>query len=119
MSTPALSELKVLKPRPGTALVEVLGEHDLATRDETEMLFSRLVAENDLVIIDVSEAAFIDSAFLLNLKEAQQAAQERGRTVLLQVGTEPAVKRLLEITGFLTYFDHVSSREDALAWAPE
>jgi hypothetical protein len=29
------SELKLLQPAPGTVVVEVLGEHDLSTRDET------------------------------------------------------------------------------------
>ena len=112
------TELKVLQPRRGMAVVEVLGEHDLATRYETAALFDRLVAANDVVVIDVSEALFIDSTFLNNLVKAQRAARERGNTVLLQVGTEPAVRRILEISNFLTHFDHVSSREEALAWAP-
>ncbi len=112
------SELKVLQPSPNTAVVEVLGEHDLSTRDETAELFARLVAENDLVVIDISDAHFIDSSFLNNLVKAQRAARERERTVLLQVGTHPAVRRMLEITKFLEHFDHVSSRNEALAWAP-
>lgn len=109
-------ELRISRPRPGTALVEVLGEHDLATRDETAAVLARLVAEHELVVIDLTETAFIDSTFLLNLRQAQLAADERGCTVLLQVGTEPIVKRLLEITNFLAHFDHVESREQALAW---
>lgn len=112
------SELKLLQPAPGTAVIEVLGEHDLSTRDETAALLARLVAENDLVVIDVSEAHFIDSSFLNNLVKAQRAARERDRTVLLQVGTHPAVRRMLEITKFLEHFDHVASRDEALAWAP-
>lgn len=112
------SELKVLQAAPGTAVVEVLGEHDLSTRDETGDLFARLVDENDLVVIDISDAHFIDSSFLNNLVKAQRAAHERKRTVLLQVGTHPEVRRMLEITKFLEHFDHVSSRDEALAWAP-
>ena len=114
-----LPELKVLQPKADTAVVEVLGEHDLGTRDETAELFARLVAENELVVIDVSEARFIDSSFLNNLASAQRAAKEVDRTVLLQVGTGPIVKRLLEVSSFLTHFDYVSSREEALAWAPK
>lgn len=48
---------------------------------------------------------------------AQQSANQLGHTVLLQVNTEPIVKRVLEITNFLDHFDHVSSREEALAWS--
>lgn len=111
-------ELRVSRPRAGTAVVEVLGEHDLATRDETAGLLARLIVDHELVVIDLTETAFIDSTFLLNLRQAQQAAEERGRTVLLQVGTEPIVKRLLEMTNFLAHFDHVESREQALSWVP-
>ena len=112
------SELRVLSAAPGTAVVEVLGEHDLSTRDETAELFRRLVAENNLVVIDISEAHFIDSSFLNNLINARIVAREQDHTVLLQVGTHPEVRRMLEITKFLDRFDHVSSREEALAWAP-
>jgi anti-anti-sigma factor len=113
------SELKVLHPRPDTAVVEVLGEHDLGTADETATLFARLVAENPLVVVDLSQTQFIDSSFLKSLKNAQQTATELGHTVLLQVNTEPVVRRVLEITNFFDHFDHVSTREEALAWAAE
>ena len=108
----------MLQPRQGTVVVEVLGEHDVASRAETAATFARLVAENELVVVDVTQTAFIDSSFLKNLATAQRVAHERGSSVLLQVGTEPIVKRLLEVSNFLTHFDHVSSREEALAWAP-
>ena len=100
------SELKVLQPRPGMAVVEVLGEHDLATRDEDATLFARLIAENEFIVVDLSEAMFIDSSFLNNLIQAKRAATSRGSTLLLQVGTEPIVERMLEVSHFLTHFDH-------------
>ena len=111
-------ELKVLQPRPGMAVVEVLGEHDLAIRNQTAELFGRLVVENDVVVIDVSETLFIDSSFLNNLVKAQRVAREHEHTLLLLVGTEPIVRRMLEISNLLPHFDHVSSREEALAWEP-
>ena len=95
------SELKVLQAAPSTAG------------------FTGLVAENELVVIDLSETRFIDSSFLNSLAIAQRTTNELGDTVLLQVGTEPIVKRLLEGSGFLTHFDDVSSTEEALAWAPD
>ncbi len=112
------AEFTILTSRPGTAIVEVLGEHDLATDDQTASLFSRLVREYPLVVIDLSRAAYIDSSFLTNLISAQRQATGRGHTLLLQVGTEPIVARMLEVTNFLRHFDHVSSREEAMAWAP-
>jgi anti-anti-sigma factor len=119
MYTPTVAELMISRPRPGTVVVKVYGEHDHATRDETAALLARLISESDLLIVDITETKFIDSSFLTNLKNTQRAAEVLGHTVLLQVGTEPIVKRMLEISNFLTHFDHVSSREEALAWAPE
>ncbi len=111
------TELKVVQSTPTNAVVEALGEHDLSTRDEAAELFGQLVAENDLVVVDLSQAYFIDSSFLNNLVQAQRAARKRGHTLVLQIGTEPAVRRLLEITRFLDHFDHAYSRQEALAWA--
>ena len=90
-----------------------------ATSDETARLLARLVGENELVVVDLSETQFIDSSFLKTLKNAQQSAKELGHTVLMQVDTEPIVRRVLELTNFFDHFDYVSTREEALAWAPE
>ena len=128
------SELKVLHPRPGTTVVEVLGEHDLGTSDETARLLAREPLQKHVgrrgheeleafhllaVFVDVTETQFIDSSFLKTLKNAQQSAKELGHTVLMQVNTEPIVRRVLELTNFFDHFDYVSTREEALAWAPE
>ena len=110
-----LSDLHVLHPRPGAAVVECAGEHDVTSRDELGRLFTGLVMENDLVVIDVSEAAFIDSSFLHNLVVADQLARQRGSRLRLQHGSTVIVTRALEVSGILTLLDSVSTREAALA----
>ena len=55
MYNPQPPELRVLRPRTGVAVVEVLGEHDIKTKDATDEMFTALVAENELVVIDLSE----------------------------------------------------------------
>ena len=107
-------ELKVLHPESGIAVVEVLGEHDLSTEDEARDLFLRLVSENELVVIDLSETEFVDSSFLAILMRARTAAYEQGHSVLLQVTRESNVGRTLAITRLLKLFNHVSTREEAL-----
>jgi anti-anti-sigma factor len=109
-------ELKVLQPRPGMAVVEVLGEHDLSTNDEAEALFGPLVTENELVVIDLTETAFIDSSFLAILIKTRTAAADRGHAVVLQIGRDSTVRRTLAMTRMLNLFEHVSTREEALAW---
>ena len=110
-----LSDLHVSHPRPGAAVVECLGEHDVTSKDELGRLFTGLVMENDLVVIDVSEAAFIDSSFLHNLVVADRLARQRGSRLRLQHSTTVTVMRALEVSGILTLLDNVSTREAALA----
>jgi anti-sigma B factor antagonist len=107
-------ELFVVRPGPGQAVVELTGEHDLATSDETRLLFESLVEENELVVIDLSEVTFIDSSFLKVLVQADAQARERGSRLRVQLGAADIVQRVLEITGLLDHLDCVSGREEAL-----
>ena len=92
---PCLTDLQVLHPRPGVAVVECTGEHDLTRRDDLNRLFSELVAENELLVVDVSEATFIDSSFIHSLLKANRFAGERGARFRLQHSTELIVGRHL------------------------
>ena len=66
----------------------------------------------EAVVIDLSEATFIDSSFIHNLVLANQ----RGRGELrLVVGNEGAVRMALDVTGLCEAFAVSSTREDALS----
>jgi anti-anti-sigma factor len=108
------TDIEVLYPSPGTAVVECTGEHDMTTREDLDRLFGLLVAENDLVVIDVSEARFIDSSFVNNVLKADRLARQRDKTLRLQIGTAPIVRRVLEISGIVEKLDCVDSRVEAL-----
>ena len=56
-----LGELEVSLPRPGVAAVALKGEHDLSTAPELRSLLQALVADLPMVLVDVTEAEFIDS----------------------------------------------------------
>ncbi len=96
-------------------MVECRGEHDLTCRDELGRLLSELVAENELLVVDVSEATFVDSSFIHNLVKANRLAGERGAQFRLQHSTELIVRRALEVSGIFAHLDSVSTREEALA----
>lgn len=104
----------VLHPRVGTAVVECKGEHDLTTRDELAALLGALVAEHELVVVDVTESAFVDSGFLHALVTAHRDACARGSKLRLQCGREPIVRRALELSGVLAAIGYAESREAAL-----
>lgn len=110
----SLEAVVVTCPRPGAVVVECSGEHDLATRAEVAALLMGLLAEYELVVVDVSEAEFIDSSFIHNLFLASSFAWERGTHFRLQYATAPIVRTALEISGVFEQLDCVRSREEAL-----
>jgi anti-anti-sigma factor len=105
---------RILHPRPGRAIVEIVGEHDLASRDTIQQLFLELVATNELVVIDISEATFIDSSFISAVIQAHKYAQERRTRLRLQLGTNQTILKVIELTRLAEHIDCVHSRDDAL-----
>jgi len=107
-------EHRVHHPTQGTAVVELLGEHDLATRDITDTLLTRLIDEHELVIVDLSETSFIDSSVLECLVRARRHAGTRGHVMRLQLGSDAIVRKMFEIAGLTSYFDLVTADSEAL-----
>lgn len=108
-------DVNVLHVRPGVAVLECRGEHDLATTDGLGRQLHDLVAENDLVVVDVSEAEFIDSTFMQQLLVADRASRSDGKRLVLLVGTARVVERAIEVSGILDVIEHASTREQALS----
>ena len=111
---PLLEHAVVTRPRPGAAVVECKGEHDRTMRSEMAALLRRLLADNELVVVDVSEAEFIDSSFIHNLFLANGLARQQGTRFRLQHSTAPIVRRVLEISCIFEELDCAGSREEAL-----
>ena len=107
--------VEVTYPRPRTCVIALHGEHDRITAEQTERLFRDVQAVNDLVILDVGGAEFIDSSFLRNLLVADRRATEQQKVFRLQMSTAPVVRRALEVSGVLERLHVVHSREEALA----
>ena len=112
MTTP---DVEVLQPRAGAAVVVLTGEHDLATKSSLSALFSSLLNTHDLVVADLSRVLFIDSSTLGVLVSANRTARDSGKTFRLQLGAEPIVRRILEISGLLDHLESASTRDQALA----
>ena len=106
---------EVCHPASGAAVVMLKGEHDLTNADQTWAILEGLLARNDLVVVDVSEAEFIDSTVISNFLRAHRSAEAEAKTFRLQLGTTPIVHRALEICGVLSVLDVATSREEALS----
>jgi anti-anti-sigma regulatory factor len=109
-----VAEIRVERPAEDAVVAIFVGDHDLADRDETGNLLQSLIDENALVVADLSEATFIDSAMIHLLLLADGAARVRGKTFRLQLGTADIVRRALELSGVLKRIDSASSRDEAL-----
>jgi anti-anti-sigma factor len=109
------ADVNAVRPRDKVVVLELKGEHDLTTKAQLAELLARLIADNDHVVVDVTEAQFIDSSFIHNLLVADRIASKQGKTFRLQMGTAPIVRRALEISGILDQISVAFNREGAIA----
>ena len=110
-----MRDVQVEHPRAGAAVAVFTGEHDISTSAQVGELLSSLLEENELVVVDFSEAEFVDSSTIFTLLQARGSALEQGKTLRLQLGTKAIVERAFDLTGVLKRLERVASREEALA----
>jgi anti-sigma B factor antagonist len=112
---PAPDALEVSVPRAGVAAMSLKGEHDLSTAAELRSLLGTLVAENRTVLVDVSEAEFIDSTVLQTLILADDQARAAGQRLVLVAGTKPIVSTALRVSGVIDCLECATSVEEAIS----
>jgi anti-sigma B factor antagonist len=100
-------------------VVAVRGEHDLATAADLRTRLEAAAADGKSVVVDLTEATFIDSAVLRSLLAGRDAAAEAGARYVLALGdgTGHAVTRLFELTGLEERLTLVHGRDAAVAAA--
>lgn len=109
-----IPDLSIEFPAERTAVVVLQGDHDISHATELHELLSSLVAENEVVVVDVSEAEFIDSSVINALVRAKNAAAKGQRAFRVQLGTDAIVERALAVSGVLAFLECVPTREEAL-----
>jgi anti-anti-sigma factor len=109
-----LEDVQVERPQSGAAVVSFTGEHDLATAPAVEALLGSLIEQNELVVVDFSEAEFVDSSMIHTLVKADREARKRGGSFRLQLGTAPIVRKAFELCGLFEQLDLAPSWEHAL-----
>lgn len=106
--------LEVVRVRADACILVLRGEHDIATRARLADMLEGLIAHDELVVVDVSQAEFIDASIVATILEAHAMAARRGTCVRLQSHDTAAVGRVLEITGLSRLVDTFDSRATAL-----
>lgn len=98
-----------------TAIVALMGEHDLHSRPALRATLT-YAAEGRHVLVDLSHCSFVDSAIISLLLATQRAlAAHEGRCELIIPPEAAYVTRLFEITGIAGLFTVHASHSAALA----
>ena len=90
------------------------GEFDMANVSSLVERIDRALLRDKHLIIDLSQATFIDSSVIHALVRASKAAHGRKRGVVLQLGTAEIVARLLEVTGIERVLPRAHTRSEAV-----
>jgi anti-anti-sigma factor len=115
MQTPPKSEIRVELYPASAAVLSFVGEHDLVERETTAAALSSALAENDLVVIDLREAEFIDSSMLNCFVRAKREAEDADKRVRLLVAMSDSVAAALRISRLDLEIETVSTLDEALA----
>jgi anti-anti-sigma factor len=97
------------------AVVTLLGEHDLHSKDELAEALRRPLLTGELLVVDLSETAFVDSSVIQSLFEIHCFAWEQGLKVALQLDPDSHVTRVLEVAGITRSIAWAETRDGAAA----
>jgi anti-sigma B factor antagonist len=111
-------DLRIELPE-GAGIVTLVGEHDAFGAEALRRELDRLLESGRPIVVDLSEATFIDSTTVGVLLTAFRRVEEAGLSLglVLPTSTGPYVRRLIETTKLDTVFPIHESVAAALAAA--
>ena len=96
------------------SVVEVTGELDLSTVARWEENVTAMGRDASVVVLDLSEVGFVDSAGVRSLFRLARDAASRGTRLLIVAPRGGAVRRLLDILAIGSMTPVCESRAEAL-----
>lgn len=111
------SDITIDRSEPGVAIVCLRGEHEAYSTPRVSAELEALVGEGLPVVVDLTEAEFLDSTIVAALLRARQDVEERGRrlAIVLDDSTGWSVHRLFDLTGLEQVFEVEPDRARAVA----
>jgi len=102
---------------PPAAVVALVGEHDAYSSGRLENELGVLLDEGRGVVVDLSDASFIDSTTLSVLLGARRQSEQSslGFVLLLPDKEYTQVHHILDLTGLVSSFATFGDSKDALA----
>jgi anti-sigma B factor antagonist len=95
-------------------VVRVVGEIDLATAPDLRDKLAEIPSDVGTVIVDLSEVTFLDSTGLSVLVATWKRFDESGGGAFRLVVNQPAVQRVLDVTGLVQVFAVFPTLKEAL-----
>jgi anti-sigma B factor antagonist len=94
--------------------ISLEGEFDRANSFLISEQAEQALDEDKHLILDLSEATFIDSSTIHALVQAQNAAAKHGQIIVLQLGTAATVERALQLSGIDQLLPRAGTRGEAV-----
>ena len=111
------SEIRIDLSAAGITVLELLGDHDLATADDLSAAIDQALASRPGLIVDLTETTFIDSTVVHLLIKAHQVLEARGHQLTVQITEASTVLRVLELTQLDNALGLARDRNEAIASA--
>ena len=111
---PDAPAIHVVDVAPDIVALDLEGELDMAVAPAIFEKAEEAIDAGKHLIVNLSDATFIDSSTVHTLFMAQAAATNAGRSLVLQFGTQAGVERVLEITGAEEHVPTAGTREAAV-----
>ena len=115
VDTPSGVDILVSRTQPWTVVVSLVGEHDLANAGSLERLALAQLDLCDRLVIDLSQAVFIDSSVINALVRVARQSRPRGVTFQLVAAPETHVHRVLDLMGLLDHLGCIGRLPDMQA----
>jgi anti-sigma B factor antagonist len=102
---------------PGTTVVAVAGELDLASAPNLKWTLNDSIAKGARrLVLDISPVTFIDSTALGVLVGVQRNLKVGSRLAIAGADSDEDVLNIFELTGLESTFNMFSTIDEALAW---
>jgi anti-anti-sigma factor len=114
---PSRPDIDVFDAEGDRWVVALRGEHDIATADQLAERFDAIFAEGTKIVVDLSEADFIDSSTVRVILQAYRYAEAThgDKVVLVVPPANTTLQRLLEVSGLGRILPVFQDRQQALS----
>jgi anti-sigma B factor antagonist len=110
----AAGNIRVVRATDTITALDLDGEFDISTAPELVERVRSVLDQGKHLIINLSDASFIDSSIVHALFTADTEARQHGRVFVLQFGTAARVERVLTISGADKKLLTAPTRADAI-----